>query len=44
MKKIWLSLMAVLCLAGFSSRSFADELSKMKGDVMGEMDSMKADY
>jgi len=41
MKKIMLSLFAVMCLVGFSSPSFADELGKMKEDMTGEKDKMK---
>ena len=43
MKKIMLSLIAVICLAGFSSFSFADEMGKMKEDVMSEKNKMKED-
>ena len=43
MKKIMLSLFAVMCLVGFSSPSFADEMGKMKEDMKGEKDKMKAD-
>ncbi len=31
MKKIMLSLVAVMCLVGFSSLSFAEDMGKMKG-------------
>ena len=37
MKKIMLSLTAVMCLAGFSSLSFAEDMGKMKDETMGEM-------
>ena len=43
MKKIMLSLIAVMCLAGFSSLSFAEDMGKMKGDMKGEMKDMKGD-
>ena len=41
MKKIMLSLVAVMCLAGFSSFSFAEDMGKMKGEMKGEMKGMK---
>ena len=37
MKKIMLSLIAVMCLAGFSSLSFAEDMGKMKDEMKGEM-------
>jgi len=37
MKKIMLSLIALMCLAGFSSLSFAEDMGKMKGEMKGEM-------
>ncbi len=48
MKKIMLSLIAVMCLASFSFHPFADEIGKMKGKMMkGEMkghkDTMKGE-
>ncbi len=51
MKKIMLSVIAVMCLVGFSSLSFAEDMGKMKdemkgemkGDKMGEMKGMKGD-
>lgn len=43
MKKIMLSVIAVMCLAGFSSLSFAEDMGKMKGDMKGEMKDMKGD-
>ena len=47
MKKIMLSVFAVLCLAGASSLSFAEDMGKMKGDMKGEMkakhDEMKGE-
>ena len=42
MKKIMLSVIAVMCLAGFSSLSFAEDMGKMKGDMKG-MKDMKGD-
>jgi len=47
MKKIMLSVMTVVCLAGFSALSFAgDPGNKMKGEMKGEMkaetETMKA--
>ncbi len=36
-----LSLIAVMCLAGFSSLSFADEMGKMKDEMKGEMKGKK---
>ena len=43
MKNIMLSLTAVMCLVGFSSLSFAEDMGKMKGDMKGEMKDMKGD-
>ena len=50
MKKMMLSLVAVMCLAGFSSLSFAEDMGKMKGemkdmkgDMKGEMKDMKGE-
>ena len=49
MKNIMLSLTAVMCLVGFSSLSFAEDMGKMKDDMKGEMkmkgmkDEMKGD-
>ena len=43
MKKIMLSFMAGVCLAGFSSLTFADELGQMKEDVTGETGKMQSD-
>jgi len=37
MKKIMLSLIAGICLAGFSALSFADEMGQMKEEMKGEM-------
>jgi len=34
-------LIAVMCLAGFSSLSFADEMGKMKDEMKGEMKGKK---
>ncbi|MBK5280994.1 MAG: hypothetical protein JJE16_02775 [Nitrospiraceae bacterium] len=45
MKKIMLSLIAVMGLVGFSSLSFVEDMGKMKdamkGDKMGETGEMK---
>ncbi len=42
MKAIMLSLLLIMCLAGFSSLPFADEIGKMKGEMMkGEMKGHK---
>jgi high-affinity K+ transport system ATPase subunit B len=43
MKKILLSLMAVVCFTGFSALSFAEEMGKMKGEMKGEMMKAKKD-
>ena len=44
MKKIMLSAIAVMCLAGFSSLSFAEDMGKMKDEMKGEMkDEMKGE-
>ena len=43
MKKTMLSLIAGICLAGFSALSFADEMGKMKEEMMGEKNKMKED-
>jgi len=43
MKKIMLPLIAGLCLTSVSSLSFADEMGKMKDEMMGEMGKMKED-
>ena len=47
MQKIVLSIVAVMCLAGFSSLSFADEMGKtkeeMKGEMKGEKEKMKGE-
>jgi hypothetical protein len=43
MKKMMLSLVAVMCLVGFSSLSFAEDMGKMKGDMKGEMKDMKGE-
>jgi len=37
MKKIMLSVIAVMCLVGFSSLSFAEDMGKMKDEMKGEM-------
>lgn len=48
MKKIMLSTIAIMCLTGLGSLSFAEEMGKMKGEMMkGEMkeekDKMKSE-
>ena len=47
MKKFMLSLIAVMCLVGFSSLSFAEDMGKMKeemkGDMKGHKDEMKGE-
>ena len=48
MKNIMLSVIAGMCLVGFSSLSFAEDMGKMKdemkGDMKGEMkDEMKGE-
>jgi hypothetical protein len=43
MKKIMLSVIAVMCLVGFSSLSFAEDMGKMKDEMKGEMKEMKGD-
>jgi Sec-independent protein translocase protein TatA len=43
MKKIMLSVVAVMCLAGFSSLSFAADMGKMKDEMKGEMKEMKGE-
>jgi hypothetical protein len=47
MKKVMLSVFAVMCLVGVSSLSFAEDMGKMKGDMKGEMkakhDEMKGE-
>jgi Sec-independent protein translocase protein TatA len=47
MKKMMLSVIAVMCLFGASSLSFAEEMGKMKGEMKGEMkakhDEMKGE-
>ena len=43
MKKIMLSLIAVLCLPGLSALSFASEIGKLKADLKGEQDMIKTD-
>src|SRR5262245_56042351 len=37
MKNIMLLLIAGMCLVGFSSLSFAEDMGKMKGEMKGEM-------
>ena len=47
MKTIMIGLAGVLCLAGLTPLSFADEMGKMKnemkGDAMGHKDAMKGE-
>ena len=47
MKRIMVSLVAVMCLAGFASLSFAEDMGKMKGEMKdgmkGEMKGMKGE-
>ena len=51
MKKMMLSVIAVMCLVGFSSLSFAADMGKMKDEMKGDMkekmgemkDKMKGD-
>jgi type III secretory pathway component EscU len=43
MKKIMLSVIAVMCLVGFSSLSFAADMEKMKDEMKGEMKEMKGE-
>ena len=43
MKKIMLSVIAVMCLVGFSSLSFAADMGKMKDEMKGEMKEMKGE-
>ena len=48
MKQIMLSVIAVMCLAGFTSLSYADDMGKtqneMKGEMKGQKDDMKAKH
>ncbi len=37
MKRLMVAIVAVLCLAGFSSLSFADDMGKGKDSMKGEM-------
>ena len=37
MKKMMVSLVAVMCLAGASSLSFAEDMGSMKGEMKGDM-------
>ena len=41
MKKIMLSLIAIMCLAGFSSLSFAEDMGKMKDEDEGRDERQK---
>ncbi|HSL06115.1 MAG TPA: hypothetical protein VK901_21570 [Nitrospiraceae bacterium] len=41
MKKIMFSLVAVMCLAGFSSLSFAEDMGEMNDEMKGDMKGMK---
>ena len=48
MKQIMLSVIAVMCLAGFTSLSYADDMGKtqneMKGEMKGQKNDMKAKH
>jgi hypothetical protein len=48
MKQIMLSLIAVVCLAGFTSLSYADDKRKpdteVKDEMKGQKDEMKANH
>ena len=37
MKQIMLSIIAVMCLAGFTSLSYADDMGKTQREMKGEM-------
>ena len=41
MKKLMWSVIAVMCLAGFSSLSFAADMGEMKDKMKGKMGEMK---
>lgn len=41
MKKMMAAIVAVLCLVGFNSMVFADEMGKMKGEIKSEKGEMK---
>ena len=43
MKNIMLSLTAVMCLVGFSSLSFAEDMGKMKDDMKDMKGDMKGE-
>src|ERR1700752_1543243 len=43
MKNIMLLLIAGMCLVGFSSLSFAEDMGKMKGEMKGHQDEMKGE-
>jgi hypothetical protein len=43
MKNIMLSVIASMCLVGFSSLSFAEDMGKMKGEMKGHQDEMKGE-
>jgi len=41
MKKILLSVVAIMCFVGFSASSFAEDMGQMKDEMKGEMKGMK---
>ncbi len=41
MKKLIPSIVAVMCVVGFSALSFADEMGNMKSEMKGETGKMK---
>jgi hypothetical protein len=43
MKNIMLSVIAGMCLVGFNSLSFAEDMGKMKDEMKGHQDEMKGD-
>ena len=43
MKRIMLLLIAVMCLVGFSSFSFAEDMGKMKEEMKGHKDEMQGE-
>ena len=43
MKNIMLSVIASMCLVGFGSLSFAEDMGKMKGEMKGHQDEMKGE-
>lgn len=40
MKKVLLSIATAMCLVGFGTLSFAEDMGKMKGEMKGKADSM----